>query len=112
MHTTERRQTPRIPLNRTLLARLPNQEKFFGTTSDISQEGLGFYTATPLPEGAVLTVQLDLPDAEQTPHALTLEGFVSHCVDTFENGYHIGLQLRNPPQDFEQLITHLIQRSV
>lgn len=109
MTQQERRRAPRIPLNRSILAHLPNQETVFWTTSDISREGVGFYAQQALPEGAVLKIHLEVPDPEHHFHPVELEGVISHCVDTHENGYHIGLHFPHPPETYQQLVTQLEQ---
>ncbi|WP_294948479.1 PilZ domain-containing protein [Sulfurivirga sp.] len=104
----ERRSAPRIPVNHSILAEVPSQEKVFGTTSDVSFNGVGFFAEKPLPPGAPLAVHLELEDPEDHRyHDYDLEGFVAHCIDTMENGYHIGVQLKQPPQDYVTVVEHL-----
>ena len=105
--TTDRRRYTRIPLNRSILAKTPNHESFFGTTSDLCPRGIGFFSDNPLPEGATIEVSLELEDTHHDFHDFHLKGHVTHCVNTMESGFHIGVCLDEPPEEYHQVLETL-----
>ncbi len=111
MSNQERRRYPRIPLNRSVLAKTPNEETVFGTTSDVCPYGIGFFSETPLPEGATIEVSLELEDTQHDYHDFHLIGHVTHCVNTMENGFHIGVCLDEPPPEYQHTLNELMQAS-
>ncbi len=104
----DRRRFTRIPINRSVLAKTPNQESLFGTTSDICPCGIGFFSDIPLPKGAQIELALELEDTHHDYHDFHLTGHVAHCIDTMENGYHIGVCLDEPPEEYRHVIDELI----
>lgn len=108
LSTSDRRAYIRIPLNRSILAKTPNDESFFGTTSDICPRGIGFFSDNPLPKGASIEVALELEDPEHHYHDFHLRGHVAHCVDTMENGFHIGVCLDEPPAEYQHVLDEMM----
>lgn len=100
----DRRRHIRIPLNHTILAKTPNNTTFFGITSDICPCGIGFFSDNPLPQGASVEVALELEDPEHHYHDFHLKGHVVHCIDTMENGFHIGVYLDQPSAEYQQVL--------
>ena len=109
MTPEERRAHARIPVNRPITLKTPSQDTLFGTTTDLSIKGVGLLSEYPLPEGAPLTIQFEVEDVQDHRyHDYCFSGVVRHCIDTMEQGYHIGIELKDANEDYVEVFNHLL----
>ncbi|SIN70219.1 PilZ domain-containing protein [Sulfurivirga caldicuralii] len=109
MTPEERRAHTRVPVNRPIIIKMPNDHTVFGTTSDLSLKGVGLFSQEPVPEGAQLEVHFEVEDNQDHRfHDYLFTGVVRHCIDTMEQAYHVGVELKETNEDYEQVFEHLI----